>query len=187
MCINRSLRCDEAAQENHKQISVPVCSPVAVFSREKLSRSELLGEFSRKSHSGNCECPVHLCPPASVDERADGLVCPRSTSVEVGAVPRLNQAHKVGTFALNRESDKWNSNIPVSSWKLSFERMGWKCMIPPVYPFLSSDIPLFSSQRLASGSVLHKAQPPTPPKKQWMLKDHCTFRFNTTCQIADWI
>lgn len=66
-----------------------------------------------ESHSGNCKCLCsHLCPPASVDERADRLVRPRSTGVEVGAVPRLYQPHKVGTFTLHKEEqDKWNSNI----------------------------------------------------------------------------
>lgn len=45
----------------------------------------------------------HLCPPASVDEGADRLVRPRSTCVEVGAVPGFYQPHKVGTFPLQGE------------------------------------------------------------------------------------
>jgi len=92
--------------KNHKQISVPVCRP-EIFSRAKLSRSILLGKVCCKSHSGNCKCLVHLCPPASVDECADGLVRPSSTGVEVGAVPRLNQAHKVGTFTLDKGELSW--------------------------------------------------------------------------------
>lgn len=72
----------------------------------------LLRESRGKSHSGSCVSvffflsfliPAHLCSPAPVDEGADGLVRPRPTGVEVGAVPRLYQAHKVGTLALREE------------------------------------------------------------------------------------
>lgn len=77
-----------------------------------------LRESCGKSHSGSCVSgflflfpsfpPAHLCSPAPVDERADGLVRPRPTGVEVGAVPRLYEAHKVGTLALRERRSKTN-------------------------------------------------------------------------------
>lgn len=42
-------------------------------------------------------------------------------------------------------------------------------MIPPAVPFLSSDIPPFSWQMLASGSVFNKKN----KKKQNSVKVHC--------------
>lgn len=48
----------------------------------------------------------YLCPPASVDECADRLVRPGATAVQVGAVPRFNQPHKVGTFTLDEEESE---------------------------------------------------------------------------------
>lgn len=63
------------------------------------------GRFAVNTTQGNWKCLVHLCPPASVDERADGLIRPRSTGVEMGAVPRLNQTHKVGTLTLDQQTE----------------------------------------------------------------------------------
>lgn len=115
MLINRLLRRHRGAWKNHKQISVPVCSP-EIFSRTKLSRSTAGGGFAVNPARGNCKSLVHLCPPASVDECADGLVRSCSTGVEVGAVPWLYHPHKVGTFALDKgEEHKWNSNTVVPS------------------------------------------------------------------------
>lgn len=76
-----------------------------------------LRESCGKSHSGSYKwfsfsfpffSLAHLCSPAPVDERADGLVRPRPTGVEVGAVPRLYEAHKVGTLALRERRSKTN-------------------------------------------------------------------------------
>lgn len=81
------------------QITVPVCSP-ELFSRQGFPGG-----------SGTC-VNSHLCPPASVDECADRLVRPCSTGVEVGAVPRLYQPHKVSAFTLHKEQrHNGNSNI----------------------------------------------------------------------------
>lgn len=69
--------------------------------------------FFCKSHSGRAVKRLfHLCPPAPADEGADGLVRPRSTGVEVGAVPRLDQTNKVGAFTLDK-GEKRYSNMAV--------------------------------------------------------------------------
>lgn len=96
---NRSLKRHMGARRNHKQISVPVCSP-EIFSRTTLSRLAAEGLLLPNPTLGTS---AHLGPPASVDERADWLVRPRSTGVEVGAVPGLYQPHEVGTFTLQEE------------------------------------------------------------------------------------
>lgn len=92
---------------------------------------------------------AHLCPPASVDEGADGLVRPRSTGVEVGAVPGFYQAHEVGTFALQGEQ----FTRPVSPMKAPLlKEPPRRRPTPPAVLFLSSDIRLFSWRTPASGS-----------------------------------
>lgn len=144
----------------------------------------LLRDFCCKFHR-KCLC-VHLCPPASVDERADRLVRPRSTGVEVGAVPRFYHPHKVGTFTLDKDGQRQvefkhhRRHCPVlKAACLDSERAGCKHTIPPVFPFLSSDIPPFFLQTPASGSVFSEKN-----KTHRVINNRCMWGLN---RIADWI
>lgn len=132
------------ARRDDKQISGPVYSP------EIFIRARLFSPGTEGIPPPWIPLDSHLCPPASVDERADRLVRPRPTGVEVGAVPGFYQPHKVGTFAL--QGEELVSTIVSSVTAKGSERAGCRQPRPPVVLSLSSDTPLFSWRTPASGS-----------------------------------